>query len=78
MGQPLLRPALLIEIPKNPENRVALETITTSGASDRLAPSPLPKKPQHCLPAEIGPLVTCRILVPLPAVGEAGTAVPIT
>jgi hypothetical protein len=32
----------------------------------------------HCLPAEIGPLVTCRILVPLPALGEAGTAVPIT
>src|SRR6185503_20265583 len=32
----------------------------------------------HCLPAEIGPLATCRILVPLPALGEAGTAVPIT
>ena len=32
----------------------------------------------HCLPAEIGPLVTCRTLLPLPALGEAGTAVPIT
>ena len=32
----------------------------------------------HCLPAEIGPLVTCRTLVPFPALGEAGTAVPIT
>ena len=48
-------------------------------------PAPLPdwprKEPEsslHCLPAEIGPLVTCRALVPLPALGEAGTAVPIT
>lgn len=32
----------------------------------------------HCLPAEIGPLVTCRTRLPLPALGEAGTAVPIT
>jgi hypothetical protein len=34
--------------------------IISSGASSRLAPPPLPKEPQHCLPAEIGPLVTCR------------------
>jgi len=30
------------------------------------------------LPAEIGPLVTCRARLPFPALGEAGTAVPIT
>ena len=30
------------------------------------------------LPAEIGPLVTCRFRLPFPAPGEAGTAVPIT
>ena len=48
-------------------------------------PAPLPSWPRlepessfHCLPAEIGPLVTCRIRLPLPALGEAGTAVPIT
>jgi hypothetical protein len=34
--------------------------IISSGASSRLAPLPLPKEPRHCLPAEIGPLVTCR------------------
>jgi hypothetical protein len=34
--------------------------IISSGASSRLAPLPLPKEPWHCLPAEIGPLVTCR------------------
>src|SRR5207342_1207384 len=32
----------------------------------------------HCLPAEIGPLVTCRTRLLSPALGEAGTAVPIT
>ena len=37
-----------------------------------------PEGSYHCLPAEIGPLVTCRIRLPLPALGEAGTAVPIT
>jgi hypothetical protein len=48
-------------------------------------PAPLPGWPRQepegssqCLPAEIGPLVTCRFLLPLPASGEAGTAVPIT
>ena len=48
-------------------------------------PAPLPSWPRlepessfHCLPAEIGPLVTCRTRLPLPALGEAGTAVPIT
>jgi hypothetical protein len=37
-------------------------------------PAPLPgwprirsEEPQHCLPAEIGPLVTCRPVLPLPA-----------
>ena len=48
-----------------------LRKIDSSGASSRLAPLPLPKEPRHCLPAEIGPLVTCRPK-------EAGTAVPIT
>jgi hypothetical protein len=42
------------------KSRVALEAITSSGASSRLTPHPLPKEPQHCLPAEIGSLVTCR------------------
>jgi hypothetical protein len=37
-----------------------------------------PEGSHHCLPAEIGPLVTCRTRLPLPALGEAGTAVPIT
>jgi len=37
-----------------------------------------PEGSHHCLPAEIGPLVTCRTRLPLPTLGEAGTAVPIT
>ena len=52
-------------------SRVAQEANTSSGASSRLAPLPLPKELRQCLPAEIGPLVTCRPK-------EAGTAVPIT
>ena len=67
LGQPLLRPASLTEIPRNPGSRVALEKIDSSGASSRLAPLPLPKEPWQCLPAEIGPLVTCRIFFPFPA-----------
>src|SRR6185503_3316288 len=55
-----------------------LRKIDSSGASSRLAPLPLPEEPRHCLPAEIGPLVTRRTRQPLPALGEAGTAVPIT
>lgn len=51
-------------------SRVALEAITSSGASSRLTPKE-PESPSNCLPAEIGPLVTCRPK-------EAGTAVPIT
>ena len=57
-------------------NRVALEKTNSSGASSRLARSEPKFFP--ILPAEIGPLVTCRIRLPLPAPGEAGTAVPIT
>jgi hypothetical protein len=67
LGQSLLRPASLTEVPKNPRNRVALEKNDSSGASSRLAPLPLPKEPWQCLPAEIGPLATCRIFFPLPA-----------
>ena len=67
LGKPLLRPASLTEIPKNSRNRVAREATSSSGASSRLAPLPLPKEPWQCLPAEIGPLVTCRIFIPLPA-----------
>jgi hypothetical protein len=44
-------------------------------------PAPLPSWPRlepessfHCLPAEIGPLVTCRTRLPLPALGEAGAS----
>jgi len=61
----------------------------TSGTASRERqfplPAPLPGWPRsepessfHCLPAEIGPLVTRRTRLPLPALGEAGTAVPIT
>ena len=49
-------------------SRVAREAITSSGASTQLAPSLLPKELQHCLPAEIGPLATCRAFLPLPTV----------
>ena len=42
-----------------------LRKIDSSGASSRLAPLPLPKELWHCLPAEIGPLVTCRSLLAL-------------
>jgi hypothetical protein len=52
--------------PKTIKNRVAREAITSSGASTQLAPPTLPKELQHCLPAEIGPLVTCRTFLPLP------------
>jgi hypothetical protein len=37
LGRPLLRPASLTEIPKNPESRVAREAASSSGASSRLA-----------------------------------------
>ena len=66
LGKPLLRPALLTKVPKNPRNRVAREAIPSSGASYQLAPQE-PESSSHCLPAEIGPLVTCRTLLPLPA-----------
>jgi hypothetical protein len=70
-------------------SRFAHQVPRNPGAASRERRSPLPaplpgwprKEPEsslHCLPAEIGPLVTCRALVPLPALGEAGTAVPIT
>jgi hypothetical protein len=79
LGQPLLRPASLTEIPRNSRSRVALEKIDSSGASSRLAPLPFPKKLQQYLPAEIGPLVTCRIFRSVAGSSdEAGTAVPIT
>jgi len=77
LGRPLLRPALLTDGPKTLGSRVALE-------EDRLFRRLFPAGPEknrssfHCLPAEIGPLVTCRIRLPFPALGEAGTAVPIT
>ena len=61
---------------EEPGSRVAREAIPSSGASSRLAR----KEPKlfPFLPAEIGPLVTCRTRLPFPAPGEAGTAVPIT
>jgi hypothetical protein len=73
-------------------SRVPLRSPTVrrpSGTASRLRktalPAPLPGWPRqepesssHCLPAEIGPLVTCRTHLPFPAPGEAGTAVPIT
>lgn len=52
--------------------------IDSSGASSRLAPHPLPRKPQQCLPAEIGPLVPAAPSCRCQPSGEAGTAVPIT
>jgi hypothetical protein len=77
LDRPLLRPALLTDDPKTARNRVALE-------ENRLFRRLFPAGPVRTrrlfpiLPAEIGPLVTCRIHLPLPAPGEAGTAVPIT
>jgi hypothetical protein len=62
---------------REPGSRVAL-------GEDRLFRRLFPAGPERTRklfpfpPAEIGPLVTCRALVPLPALGEAGTAVPIT
>jgi hypothetical protein len=76
LGEPLLRPALLTRSHEEIQEPRRAREEHSSGASSRLAreePKPLP-----FLPAEIGPLVTCRALVPLPALGEAGTAVPIT
>ena len=61
-----MRPALLRRS-EDRLSRVAREAITSSGASTQLAPSLLPKERQHCLPAEIGSLVTCRTFLPLPA-----------
>ncbi len=79
LGQPLLRPASLtrsheeIREPRRARGRSPL-------------PAPLPGWPEiepegssHCLPAEIGPLVTCRFLsCRCRLLREAGTAVPIT
>ena len=61
-----MRPALLTEIPKNSRNRVALEAITSSGASYRLTTEKAEARSNR-LPAEIGPLDTCRSFLPLPA-----------
>ena len=52
------------------EPRRAKRKIISSGASYRLTLHPLPKKLQPCHPAEIGPLVTCRFFLPLPAFGR--------
>ena len=77
LGRPLLRPASLTKSHKETrEPRRARE--------DQLFRRLFPAGPSRTrrlfsfLPAEIGPLVTCRIHLPLPVPGEAGTAVPIT
>jgi hypothetical protein len=77
LGRPLLRPASLPMVRRPPKAASRSRKIDSSGASPA-GPLQLPKEPRHCLPAEIGSLITCRTLAPLPALGEAGTAVPIT
>jgi hypothetical protein len=78
LGRSLLRPASLTDDPKITRSRVALE-------EDRLFRRLFPAGPRRTrrlfpfLPAEIGPLVTCRALLAVAGPpGEAGTAVPIT
>jgi hypothetical protein len=78
LGRPLSRPASLTDNPKITRSRVALE-------EDRLFRRLFPAGPSRTrrlfpfLPAEIGPLVTCRALLAVAGcLGEAGTAVPIT
>jgi len=72
------RPALLRTIRRPPSAASRDRKIISSGASSRLAPHPLPKEPQHCLPrrsdlwSPAAPSCRCR-----PS-DEAGTAVPIT
>jgi hypothetical protein len=66
-----------------PPHRSASKPRRAGGRSTLPAPLPgwprkEPESSSHCLPAEIGPLVTRRTRLPLPALGEAGTAVPIT
>lgn len=48
LGKHLLRPALLTLVPKNPGSRVALEGISSSGASSRLARIEPEGSPQSC------------------------------
>ena len=48
-------------------NRVALEGRSTLPAPLTGWPRKEPESSSHCLPAEIGPLVTCRTVLPLPA-----------
>ena len=78
LGKPLLRPALLTEIPKNPGNRVAREAIPSSGALFPAGPEKNPKalliacRRRSDLWSPAAPSCRCRLS------GEAGTAVPIT
>src|SRR5215213_3069228 len=77
LGKHLLRPALLTLVPKNHGSRVALEGISSSGASSRLARDG-PESPSH----------SCRrrsVLLSLPhpscrrrLSGETGPSAPIT
>jgi pimeloyl-ACP methyl ester carboxylesterase len=64
--------------PKSVSGRVALEEDHLFRRLFPAGPGSSPKALSNCLPAEIGPLVTCRTRLPFPAFGEAGTAVPIT
>jgi hypothetical protein len=72
------RPALPPAIRKPPSAASRDRKIISSGASSRLAPHPLPKELQHCLPrrsdlwSPAAPSCRCRLS------DEAGTAVPIT
>ena len=63
--------------PKSVSSRVAQKEDHLFRRLSRLARIE-PESSFPCLPAEIGPLVTCRTRLPLLALGEAGTAVPIT
>ena len=66
LGPPLSRSALLRDDPKT------ISKPRRAGGRSTL-PAPLPgwprlrsEEPRHCRPAEIGPLVTCRTVLPLP------------
>ena len=77
LGKHLLRPASLTLVPKNPGSRVALEGISSSGASSRLARFEPEGSPQSCRRRSV--------LLPLPRPSgrcrlseETGTSAPIT
>jgi hypothetical protein len=64
--------------PKSLEAASRWRKIISSGASSRLAPHPLPKEPQHCLPRRSDLWSPAASSFRFRLSDEAGTAVPIT